>query len=265
MFNFMIESLFDFQSGRKVRAEAIFRFEETFMTRRSTSADQPKKMLDRSWHLARTPQEMDVAEIEYALIRCFEAFGHWQAECLASVADFAASGPENALLHMIRMNDRPKSVRDLAHMANRQDVPNIQYSLRKLIKGGLVVRSGSGRSGVTYETHRTRPRRVRPLCRRARRPFDRAGGARARARRAPAGGSAHAGHHDRHIRTGGAQCRDTPPSAEVKPGEGAKAVARGIAGDDFYFLSAERRGSSEVARPKKGNGPRHHHGGGYTC
>ncbi|MDQ6436096.1 winged helix DNA-binding protein [Mesorhizobium sp. LHD-90] len=122
------------------------------MTRRTPSAEQPKKMLDRSWHLARTPQEMDVAELEYALIRCFEAFGHWQAECLASVADFSASGPENALLHMIRMNDRPKSVRDLAHMANRQDIPNIQYSLRKLIKGGLVVRSGSGRSGVTYDT-----------------------------------------------------------------------------------------------------------------
>ena len=98
------------------------------------------------------PQEMDVADIEYALIRCFEAFGHWQAECLASVVEFSASGPENALLHMIRANDRPKSVRDLSHMANRQDIPNIQYSLRKLIKGGLVVKSGSGRSGVTYET-----------------------------------------------------------------------------------------------------------------
>jgi predicted MarR family transcription regulator len=120
------------------------------MRSRRPSNEHPR-MLDRSWHLARTPQEMDVAELEYALIRCFEAFGHWQAECLASVADFAASGPENALLHMIRMNDRPKSVRDLAHMANRQDVPNIQYSLRKLIKGGMVARSGSGRSGVTYE------------------------------------------------------------------------------------------------------------------
>ena len=113
-------------------------------------SDQPK--LDRSWHLARTPQEMEVADLEYALIRCFEAFGHWQAECLATVGDFAASGPENALLHMIRANDRPKSVRDLAHVANRQDIPNIQYSLRKLVKAGLVAKSGSGRSGVTYET-----------------------------------------------------------------------------------------------------------------
>jgi len=109
------------------------------------------KAVNRSWHLARTPAELDVAELEYALIRSFEGFGHWQAQCLSAVADFVASGPENALLHMIRMNDRPKSVRDLAHMANRDDIPNIQYSLRKLIKGGLVRKSGSGRSGVTYE------------------------------------------------------------------------------------------------------------------
>ncbi|PSJ62916.1 winged helix DNA-binding protein [Pseudaminobacter soli (ex Li et al. 2025)] len=106
---------------------------------------------DRTWHLAHTPLEVDVVELEYALMRSFEAFGRWQTECLASVIDFAASGPENALLHIIRMNDRPKSIHDLAYMTNREDIPNIQYSLRKLIKSGLVERNGSGRSGVTYE------------------------------------------------------------------------------------------------------------------
>jgi len=30
--------------------------------------------LDRRWHLARTPVEVDVAEIEYALMRAYEAF-----------------------------------------------------------------------------------------------------------------------------------------------------------------------------------------------
>lgn len=113
--------------------------------------DTPPPPLDRTWHLARDPLEIDVAELEYALMRSFEAFGRWQAECLASTIDFAASGPENALLHIIRMNDRPKSIRDLAYMTNREDIPNIQYSLRKLIKAGLVERSGSGRSGVVYE------------------------------------------------------------------------------------------------------------------
>jgi predicted MarR family transcription regulator len=49
------------------------------------------------------------------------------------------------------MNDRPKSIKDLARLTNRDDVPNIQYSLRKLLGAGLILRKGSGRSGVTYE------------------------------------------------------------------------------------------------------------------
>src|ERR1700737_4072634 len=120
------------------------------MARRKTSHGQ-SDTLDQRWHLARTPLEIDVAELEYALMRSFEAFGRWQAECPANVIHLVPSGPETALLHIIRMNDRPKSIHDLAHMTNREDIPNIQYSLRKLIKAGFVVRSGSGRSGVSYE------------------------------------------------------------------------------------------------------------------
>lgn len=103
------------------------------------------------WHLSEGNAERGATEAEFALMRAFEGFGRWQSECLASVSDLAATGSENALLHIIRMNDRPKSVRDLARLTNRDDVPNIQYSLRKLIGAGLVLRRGSGRSGVTYE------------------------------------------------------------------------------------------------------------------
>ncbi len=107
--------------------------------------------LDYRWHLAQSAVEVDTTELEFALMRTFEGFGRWQSECLASVCDLAATGPENALLHIIRMNERPKSIKDLARLMNRDDVPNIQYSLRKLIGAGLVVRQGAGRSGVTYE------------------------------------------------------------------------------------------------------------------
>lgn len=106
---------------------------------------------DYRWHLAKSDAEVRTTELEFALMRCFEGFGRWQSECLASVCDLAATGPENAMLHIIRMNDRPKSIKDLARLTNRDDVPNIQYSLRKLIGAGLVLRKGSGRSGVTYE------------------------------------------------------------------------------------------------------------------
>jgi len=106
---------------------------------------------DFLWHLSGDPGEVSTTEAEFALMRAFEGFGRWQSECLASVCDLAASGPENALLHIIRMNDRPKSIKELARLTNRDDIPNIQYSLRKLTGAGLVEKQGSGRTGVTYE------------------------------------------------------------------------------------------------------------------
>ena len=116
-----------------------------------TQNDAATPGLDWHWHLAVGPAEVDTTELEFALMRTFEGFGRWQSECLASVCDLAATGPENALLHIIRMNDRPKTIKDLARLTNRDDVPNIQYSLRKLIGAGLILRKGAGRSGVTYE------------------------------------------------------------------------------------------------------------------
>lgn len=116
-----------------------------------TQINNLESALDYRWHLAQSPVEIDATELEFALMRAFEGFGRWQSECLANVCDLAATGPENALLHIIRMNERPKSIKDLARLTNRDDVPNIQYSLRKLIGAGLVIRKGAGRSGVTYE------------------------------------------------------------------------------------------------------------------
>ncbi|MFZ1469736.1 MAG: winged helix DNA-binding protein [Paracoccaceae bacterium] len=113
--------------------------------------DKPETRMDYRWHLAQSPVEVDTTELEFSLMRAFEGFGRWESECLASVCDLAATGPENAILHIIRMNDRPKTIKDLARLTNRDDVPNIQYSLRKLIGAGLVLRKGSGRSGVTYQ------------------------------------------------------------------------------------------------------------------
>lgn len=112
--------------------------------------DQEPTNLDYRWHLSENGTEVVCTELEFALMRCFEAFGRWQTECLASVSDLAASGPENALLHIVRMNDRAKSIKELARLTNRDDVPNIQYSMRKLVSAGLIEKRGSGRTGVTY-------------------------------------------------------------------------------------------------------------------
>ena len=36
-------------------------------------------------------------------------------------------------------------------MTNRDDIPNIQYSMRKLLAADLIEKLGSGRTGVTYQ------------------------------------------------------------------------------------------------------------------
>lgn len=126
-----------------------------FVARRPTAPSHVARpgadgTLDRRWHLARTEAEVPLTELEYALMRAQEAFSRWQAECFAAVSGMALSGGENAMLHVIRLNDRPKSLKEIARLTNRDDVPNLQYALRKLVKLGLVKLGGSGRANSVY-------------------------------------------------------------------------------------------------------------------
>jgi len=108
--------------------------------------------LDRRWHLAESDHEIAVAEMEYAMIRSYEAFGRWQAECFAAVSGLDMNGGDNAILHVIRMKERSKGIKEIARLMNRDDIPNIQYSIRKLQKSGLIEKhaAASHRKGVSY-------------------------------------------------------------------------------------------------------------------
>ncbi len=104
---------------------------------------------DRRWHLATTEHEVNLTELEFALMRVRESFDRWQGECFAAVSGLSLSGVENALLHLVRLHERPKPLKDLLRLANRDDVPNIQYALRKLARLGLI-RQGGGRGNAVY-------------------------------------------------------------------------------------------------------------------
>lgn len=104
---------------------------------------------DQHWHLATTEHEVHLTELEFALMRVRESFDRWQAECFAAVSGLSLSGVENALLHLIRLHERSKPLKDLLRLANRDDVPNIQYALRKMAKLGLI-RQGGGRGSAVY-------------------------------------------------------------------------------------------------------------------
>ncbi|WP_231730220.1 winged helix DNA-binding protein [Novosphingobium sp. Fuku2-ISO-50] len=103
----------------------------------------------RNWHLAKTNSEFLVTEFEWALIRLHEAFARWVATSSSVLIDEDIKFSEHMILHVIRMHDRPKNSVTIARMMNRDDVANIQYSLRKLEAANLIVKSRE-KSGKTF-------------------------------------------------------------------------------------------------------------------
>ncbi len=114
--------------------------------------ENKKPVLDKHWHLGSSEDELVVAEFEYALMRSIESFNAWQQECLAAVSGHKMSATDNVVLHITRMNDRPKSITELATLMNRADLSNIKYAVRKLVAAGLLEKlsEGSKRKGTRY-------------------------------------------------------------------------------------------------------------------
>ncbi|WP_322102476.1 winged helix DNA-binding protein [Paraburkholderia sp. J41] len=122
------------------------------MTEPSRKTTKKAATAKHRWHLAVNDFGVEITDLEYAVMRLDQSFSRWQSECMAAVTGTALSGQENALVHVIHMHERAKTTRDLLQLTNRQDVANMQYELRKLIKVGLIEKSGSARTGVYYTT-----------------------------------------------------------------------------------------------------------------
>ena len=88
--------------------------------------------------------------LEMAVQRAGEGLTRWQAGCFEQVSSVPLTGAEITLLLLIGSGGRAKTIKEMARCTNRVDIPNIQYSLRKLASAGLTSKQGAGRSGVTY-------------------------------------------------------------------------------------------------------------------
>ncbi|HEY3785806.1 MAG TPA: winged helix DNA-binding protein [Steroidobacteraceae bacterium] len=118
-----------------------------------SSAKRAGKGLDKHWHLATDEFEVGVTELEFSIFRVSAAFERWQGDCLGCCLGQAFSGTDTALLHVIRMHERPKSISELARLLKRDDVSNLQYGTRKLLKAGLIEKSrrAGSKKDVTYQ------------------------------------------------------------------------------------------------------------------
>ena len=110
---------------------------------------------DRQWHMSTTGEETSLTEIEFALLRNYSAFNRWMDDCAACchISEHPCNGNDYAILNIIRMHDRPKSISDVARLTNRDDIPNLQYSIKKLTRAGLIEKVGmkENKRGTTYK------------------------------------------------------------------------------------------------------------------
>lgn len=107
----------------------------------------------KRWHLAEDEQETRVTEFEFLLWRVFYGFLRWQEDNQKHVCKDDLNGYEIALLHVIKMNDRAKTLSEVGRLLNRDDAYNIKYGVKKLVKLGLVEKTETKTSKeVAYET-----------------------------------------------------------------------------------------------------------------
>lgn len=122
------------------------------------SSDDPPLSEDKSTlriapHLSATSREAAITAFEQALICAAEAFYRFASSLLGPVArDNNLTGQDCVILQQLIVAGSPRKVGDLLRFANRDDPSNVQYSLRKLMKAGLVRQlKGASKRGTTYE------------------------------------------------------------------------------------------------------------------
>lgn len=122
---------------------------------RKGAAARKQDELNTSWHLSRDELETGITELEFSLMRIAAAFDRWIGECLEMVAGTPLGSAGAAILHVIALKNRPKTPSEIARLLNRDDVPNVLYSIRKLEAAKLVERvDGNRRKSVVYRVTR---------------------------------------------------------------------------------------------------------------
>jgi predicted MarR family transcription regulator len=106
-----------------------------------TTGERMESKYYQNWHLANSGTEVLVTEFEWGLIRLYEAFSRWVSTTSSLLIDEDIKFAEHLILHIIRMHNRPKNSITIARMMNRDDLANLQYSLRKLEAAGLISKS----------------------------------------------------------------------------------------------------------------------------
>lgn len=94
-----------------------------------------------NWHLGGSSVDILFTEFEMVMMHFEQAFERWVLHVTARSGDSTLSFAEAVLLNAIRLQGQPCSVQSIARQLNRDDIPNLQYSLRKLVKRGYLMQT----------------------------------------------------------------------------------------------------------------------------
>ncbi|NKR45918.1 winged helix DNA-binding protein [Rhodococcus hoagii] len=110
----------------------------------------------RRWHLSENAYEEALTAFEFAILQVEGGFQRFAVQSIRVAADLDLAFNEIVALHVVRMQERSKDTATIAQLTNRDDLPNLQYNLRKLVSLGLLERSKSGTSSVFTVTEKGR-------------------------------------------------------------------------------------------------------------
>ena len=104
------------------------------------------------WELGHSDREKAFTEFEWTIMRFYNAF----ERCILQLANMSGEQNLNAqeviLLHVVSMQKTPQTSSSLARQLNRDDIANIQYTLRKLASENLIEKQKVERGKIyTYK------------------------------------------------------------------------------------------------------------------
>ena len=112
------------------------------------------KKLETTTPLGRTGRERAFLDFEQSLICASEAFYRFAGAIFGPAGVmWKLTGQECVILQQLMYTPKPRSISELSRFSNRDDISNIQYSLRKLAAAGLIEKV----PGSTNRDTRYRP------------------------------------------------------------------------------------------------------------
>jgi len=114
-------------------------------------------------------QRWQLSELEFGLTIANNAFSRWMIRCMAAVGYPDLAPLDILVVHNVNHRKREKRLADICFMLNVEDSHTVTYSLKKLVKAGLVGADKRGKE-VFYSTTEagaaacSRYREVREQC-----------------------------------------------------------------------------------------------------